>query len=558
MSRQIWQVVGGADKGGIVVRLGQELSSAQDAKRLSTGAKVKELSLIGERLRYELVSGTGPPTGWVSVKLKDKELIMRLDVPEKAAMELYCKACTVGGGAKGWSTECESLYTQALEALGQNCDVISPTRVMLELMSASAANLPHTRTLISNAPRDSLALNGFFAFTQRALGALPLELEALQKMTCTAKLAPKTSRLQVICSAGDQGFACCVVCWLKQGRPRSTGTDFRTGAVAPFLCRASEFPINEDGIFGPPELETKLQEVANGGAGIAPAGFPWEWRKLLNHVASLHAFYTALGPTLQQLGAAECVALRELDVPAPPIKLHVYKKADSPGLSRLVVLFHGGMQKKNHLDYMHAGIFGPDELGDDVEIVGVEADFAYEQLGAGLTKPAKGFNYLRFESFIVRLGEIVLSAARVYRQCIEPRMASSPKSRALDLIGFSAGGLLSWILLWMMPVKADPWRLQNLVMMSPRLEGMMIADPAYVKDLLKAHGTNVYLGWGSLEDDPANGAPFTAMREVLEEYLPSEKLCPSVHANIGHVLPVDPVLQDSAAFIRDSWAGIKR
>ena len=45
-----WEVVGGGDKGGILVRAGQATSSEQLAERLATGALVEQLQLIGERL----------------------------------------------------------------------------------------------------------------------------------------------------------------------------------------------------------------------------------------------------------------------------------------------------------------------------------------------------------------------------------------------------------------------------------------------------------------------------------------------------------------------------
>ena len=38
----IWRVLGGGDKGGIVVRNGSSLSSTQDVLRLETGALVQE------------------------------------------------------------------------------------------------------------------------------------------------------------------------------------------------------------------------------------------------------------------------------------------------------------------------------------------------------------------------------------------------------------------------------------------------------------------------------------------------------------------------------------
>ncbi|CAL1173031.1 unnamed protein product [Cladocopium goreaui] len=81
-----WEVVGGGDKGGILVRAGQGTSSEQLPERLSTGAVVEELQLVGERLQYQLRSGEGPKTGWVSISLKDKALLIRKDdAPAKAA-----------------------------------------------------------------------------------------------------------------------------------------------------------------------------------------------------------------------------------------------------------------------------------------------------------------------------------------------------------------------------------------------------------------------------------------------------------------------------------------
>eukprot|EP00440_Ansanella_granifera_P067391 gb/GFBE01073097.1/.p1 GENE.gb/GFBE01073097.1/~~gb/GFBE01073097.1/.p1 ORF type:complete len:388 (+),score=112.55 gb/GFBE01073097.1/:1-1164(+) len=72
-----WEVVGGADKGGILVRKGQDLKSAQCDDRLSTGALVEELKLIGDRLNYKRLTGTGPEEGWVSIKISGKELLVK-------------------------------------------------------------------------------------------------------------------------------------------------------------------------------------------------------------------------------------------------------------------------------------------------------------------------------------------------------------------------------------------------------------------------------------------------------------------------------------------------
>lgn len=53
MDFQLWKVIGGVAKGGILVRSGKELASNEEADRLSTGSIVKELALEEERLQYE-------------------------------------------------------------------------------------------------------------------------------------------------------------------------------------------------------------------------------------------------------------------------------------------------------------------------------------------------------------------------------------------------------------------------------------------------------------------------------------------------------------------------
>ena len=79
-----WEVVGGVDKGGILVREGQDLKSTQCADRLTTGSVVAEIALAGERLHYKLVTGTGPDEGWVSLKISGKQLLVPLAVAADA------------------------------------------------------------------------------------------------------------------------------------------------------------------------------------------------------------------------------------------------------------------------------------------------------------------------------------------------------------------------------------------------------------------------------------------------------------------------------------------
>lgn len=78
-SAQRWEVVGGGESGGILVRTGQELKSSAEADRLAKGAVVEEVKLVGERLNYKLVSGGGPPSGWVSLKIKGGELLTKVE-----------------------------------------------------------------------------------------------------------------------------------------------------------------------------------------------------------------------------------------------------------------------------------------------------------------------------------------------------------------------------------------------------------------------------------------------------------------------------------------------
>jgi len=78
----VWEVVGGAEKGGVLVREEQDLASQPAGSRLATGSTIEELELAGERLHYRLLTGTGPHTGWISVCLRDKPLATRMAVED--------------------------------------------------------------------------------------------------------------------------------------------------------------------------------------------------------------------------------------------------------------------------------------------------------------------------------------------------------------------------------------------------------------------------------------------------------------------------------------------
>eukprot|EP00747_Dinoflagellata_sp_TGD_P019377 gnl/TRDRNA2_/TRDRNA2_127126_c0_seq1.p1 gnl/TRDRNA2_/TRDRNA2_127126_c0~~gnl/TRDRNA2_/TRDRNA2_127126_c0_seq1.p1 ORF type:complete len:507 (+),score=61.53 gnl/TRDRNA2_/TRDRNA2_127126_c0_seq1:41-1522(+) len=86
-AKKIWEVVGGSDKGGLLVRTEKALSSQQLSERISTGSLVKQLELDGERLHFEKITGTGPQSGWVSIKVKSKDLLVRTNKQLRAKDE---------------------------------------------------------------------------------------------------------------------------------------------------------------------------------------------------------------------------------------------------------------------------------------------------------------------------------------------------------------------------------------------------------------------------------------------------------------------------------------
>jgi len=73
----MWKVVSGEDYGGILVRQDRHLASPLLPHRLSFGAWVRETSVVGGRLCYTLVEGDGPETGWVTLVLNHKKLLVR-------------------------------------------------------------------------------------------------------------------------------------------------------------------------------------------------------------------------------------------------------------------------------------------------------------------------------------------------------------------------------------------------------------------------------------------------------------------------------------------------
>jgi len=75
----VFEVVGGSSKGGIIVRTGKETTSAEVPERLSTGSLVKALEFDAGRVHFEIVEGSGPKSGWVSTHFHDKVLLAKRD-----------------------------------------------------------------------------------------------------------------------------------------------------------------------------------------------------------------------------------------------------------------------------------------------------------------------------------------------------------------------------------------------------------------------------------------------------------------------------------------------
>mmetsp|Transcript_35715 Transcript_35715/g.65547 ORF Transcript_35715/g.65547 Transcript_35715/m.65547 type:complete len:867 (+) Transcript_35715:66-2666(+) len=80
-----WQVLGGGDKGGLLVRKNFSIHSAELPDRLETGAVVEEVRREDNRLRYRLLRGNGPPEGWITVRLKkeERELLIEWTSPQE-------------------------------------------------------------------------------------------------------------------------------------------------------------------------------------------------------------------------------------------------------------------------------------------------------------------------------------------------------------------------------------------------------------------------------------------------------------------------------------------
>jgi len=72
---RLWLVAGGGGTGGIIVRRGESMQSQPFEVRLMTGAIVEQLNIRKNRLHYQRLSGTGPDTGWITIRHNDRDLV---------------------------------------------------------------------------------------------------------------------------------------------------------------------------------------------------------------------------------------------------------------------------------------------------------------------------------------------------------------------------------------------------------------------------------------------------------------------------------------------------
>jgi len=78
MPENTWEVIT-SNEGGLIVRTKKDLSSPQLPERLAAGSQVKAVFYDDDtgRLRYQLLSGSGPASGWVSTRVGGKETMVR-------------------------------------------------------------------------------------------------------------------------------------------------------------------------------------------------------------------------------------------------------------------------------------------------------------------------------------------------------------------------------------------------------------------------------------------------------------------------------------------------
>lgn len=100
MENQLWEVIGGEDKGGILVRDGPGLKSATLKDRLATGSIIEEQGIKSDRVDYKLIKGSGPEVGWVAMSVPGKPLLKKVDSVGGSAPANGHGSATGNGSAK--------------------------------------------------------------------------------------------------------------------------------------------------------------------------------------------------------------------------------------------------------------------------------------------------------------------------------------------------------------------------------------------------------------------------------------------------------------------------
>eukprot|EP00444_Apocalathium_aciculiferum_P037649 CAMPEP_0183487470 /NCGR_PEP_ID=MMETSP0370-20130417/180455_1 /TAXON_ID=268820 /ORGANISM="Peridinium aciculiferum, Strain PAER-2" /LENGTH=794 /DNA_ID=CAMNT_0025680795 /DNA_START=69 /DNA_END=2451 /DNA_ORIENTATION=+ len=98
----VLEVVGGANNGGIIVRIAKDKTSPEATERLATGSFVRATECDAGRLSYELVQGAGPAAGWVSLTAAGKELLAKVAQNTDADDEINMLPAKIGEDAIHW------------------------------------------------------------------------------------------------------------------------------------------------------------------------------------------------------------------------------------------------------------------------------------------------------------------------------------------------------------------------------------------------------------------------------------------------------------------------
>lgn len=150
--RQLWEVIGGSDTGGLLVRTNLDLKSTPYPVKLATGSWVEECEVVGDRIHYKRIVGEGPDFGWVSIRVKAKELLVKragpppeletssIQAPEKQSAEPSEQSNAMQGEVAA-SRAKEAELQKALEASeNRNADLLAKMQAMQSQAVKQAAS----------------------------------------------------------------------------------------------------------------------------------------------------------------------------------------------------------------------------------------------------------------------------------------------------------------------------------------------------------------------------------------------------------------------------------